>query len=251
MTDGLIARVRLGRGDFVLDAALAARPGEPVALLGRNGAGKSTLLAALAGLLAIDEGSIALGERVLDDPASGRLIPPERRPVGLVLQSPALFPHLDVRDNVAFGLRTGGMRRAAARAAADAELDRHGLAGLAGRRADRLSGGQAARVALVRALIRRPELLLLDEPLAAIDAADRPALRSQLATDLAAFAGVAVLVTHDVRDAEVLASRVVVLEAGRVVQTGTLVELRSAPASPTVARLVDPQTSSTSSGASG
>jgi molybdate transport system ATP-binding protein len=175
-------------------------------------------------------------------------VPPERRPVGVVLQSPALFPHLDVRDNVAFGLRTGGMGRAAARAAAEAELERHGLADLAPRRADRLSGGQAARVALVRALIRRPQLLLLDEPLAAIDAADRPALRAQLAADLAAFAGAAVLVTHEVRDAEALASRVVVLDAGRVVQAGTLAGLRAAPAAPTVARLVDPQTSSTSSG---
>jgi molybdate transport system ATP-binding protein len=251
VTGALAAQVVVRRGDFVLEVALKARPGEPVALLGRNGAGKSTLLAALAGLLPIDEGRITMGERVLDDPDAARFVPPERRPVGVVLQSPALFPHLGVRDNVAFGLRAGGMRRAAARDAADAELDRHGLADLAGRRADRLSGGQAARVALVRALIRRPELLLLDEPLAAIDAADRPALRAQLAADLASFAGVALLVTHDVRDAEALAASVVVLDAGRVVQAGTLAELRAAPASPTVARLVDPQTSSTSPGASG
>jgi molybdate transport system ATP-binding protein len=251
VTAALTAQVRVGRGDFVLDAAVTARSGEPVALLGRNGAGKSTLLAALAGLLAIDEGRITMGERVLDDPATGFFAPPDRRPIGAVLQPPALFPHLDVRDNVAFGLRTGGMRRAAAREAAQAELERHGLADLGARRADRLSGGQAARVALVRALIRRPELLLLDEPLAAIDAADRPALRERLAADLGSFAGAAVLVTHDVRDAEVLTSRVVVLDAGRVVQAGTLTELRAMPASPTVARLVDRQTSSTSSGDSG
>jgi molybdate transport system ATP-binding protein len=250
VTGSLVARVQVARGDFLLDVALEVRPGEPVALLGQNGAGKSTLLAVLAGLLALDDGRIALGERVLDEPASGRFVHPERRPIGVVLQSPALFPHLDVRDNVAFGLRSGGMRRAAARAAAEAELDRHGLADLAGRRADRLSGGQAARVALVRALIRRPELLLLDEPLAAIDAAGRPALRAQLAADLAEFAGAAVLVSHDVRDAEALAARVVVLHAGRVAQQGTLAELRAAPATPTVARLVDPQMSSTSSGAS-
>jgi molybdate transport system ATP-binding protein len=251
MSAALTAEVRVARGGFTLDAALRARPGEPIALLGPNGAGKSTLLAALAGLLAIDGGRIAMGEAVLDDPAADVFVPPERRPVGVVLQSPALFPHLDARDNVAFGLRAGGMRRAAARAAAEAELDRHGLADLAGRRPAALSGGQAARVALVRALIRRPALLLLDEPLAAIDAAGRPALRAQLAADLAAFAGAAVLVTHDVRDAQALAARVVVLDDGRVVQAGSLAELRAAPAADVVARLVDPQTSSTSSGASG
>jgi molybdate transport system ATP-binding protein len=248
MTAGLTARVRVVRGGFTLGAALTVAPGQVVALLGRNGAGKSTLLAALAGLLAIDEGRIEVDDIVVDDPALSRFVPPERRPVGLVLQQPALFPHLDVRDNVAFGLRTAGARRAAAREAASAELDRHGLADLAGRPVRLLSGGQAARVALVRALVRRPALLLLDEPLAAIDASARGELRTRLAADLAAHDGGAVLVTHDVRDAEALATRVVVLEAGAVAQAGPLEELRRAPASAEVARLVADQTSSTSSG---
>ena len=249
MTTGLTARLRLARNGFTLDADLAVAPGEVVALLGRNGAGKSTLLASLAGLLPLDAGRIALGATVLDD-GNRRFVPPERRPVGLVLQQAALFPHLDVRDNVAFGLRTAGMRRAAARRAASAELARHDLSDLAARAVGTLSGGQAARVALVRALIRRPALLLLDEPLAAIDASARPELRSRLAADLAVHEGAAVLVTHDVRDAEALATRVLVIEAGTVLQEGTVTHLRRTPASDVVARLLADQTSSTSSGAS-
>ncbi|MFD1719978.1 ABC transporter ATP-binding protein [Amnibacterium endophyticum] len=235
---GLEARLVVERDGFRLDAALAVPPGRVVALLGRNGAGKSTALAAIAGLLPLTAGRIVLGDIVLDDPDAGVLLPPERRPVGLVQQQAPLFPHLTVLDNVAFGLRTAGTGRGAARRRAAALLDDAGLDALAARRPAALSGGQAARVALVRALAREPALLLLDEPLAAIDAERRPALRDAIAERLAAFAGSALLVTHDARDAEALADEVVVLDEGSVVQSGGLADLRAAPASGVVARLL-------------
>jgi molybdate transport system ATP-binding protein len=156
-----------------------------------------------------------------------------------VLQSAALFPHLTALDNVAFGLRTAGASRESARHRAMHALEREGLAELAGRRPAALSGGQSARIALVRTLVREPALLLLDEPLAAIDAEQRPPLRERIAARLAAFPGSALLVTHDVRDAEGLADEIAVLDAGRLVQRGSLSTLRDAPASETVARLVE------------
>lgn len=235
---GLDARLVVDRGVFRLDAAVHVRPGRVVALLGRNGAGKSTALAAIAGLVPLTAGRIAIGPTVLDDPESGVLLPPERRPVGLVQQQAPLFPHLTALDNVAFGLRTAGASRRAARARAVLLLSGAGLGELASRRPSALSGGQAARVALVRALAREPALLLLDEPLAAIDAERRPELRDAIALSLRAFAGSALLVTHDVRDAEALADEVVVLDAGRVVQRGSLADLRAAPANGVVARLL-------------
>jgi len=175
---------------------------------------------------------------VLEDAAAARAVPPERRPIGVVQQQAALFPHLDVLDNVAFGLRTQGRRRRAARERAEALLVDAGLAAFRARRPAELSGGQAARVALVRTLAREPSLVLLDEPLAAIDAERRPALRDAIRAQLAAFRGSALLVTHDVRDAEALADEVIVLDAGRVVQRGTLDALRAAPTDPVVATLV-------------
>jgi molybdate transport system ATP-binding protein len=174
---------------------------------------------------------------VLDD-AGRRFVSPERRPVGLVLQQPALFPHLSVLDNVAFGLRTGGASHAEARERALAALTEQGLDGFADRAPAQLSGGQAARVALVRTLVRRPALLLLDEPLAAIDAELRPALRATILDVLGSLPGSAVLVTHDVADAEALADEVAVLDAGRVVQRGRLADLRAEPADPVVTRLL-------------
>jgi molybdate transport system ATP-binding protein len=228
--------VRLGRLD--LDIELDVADGETLALLGPNGSGKTTALRALAGLRPIDAGAIALDGEVLDDPVVGTWVPPEHRPVGVVFQDYLLFPNLDARDNVAFGLRRGGMRKPAARAVADAWLARVGLADHADHRPAHLSGGQAQRVALARALATEPRLLLLDEPLAALDAGTRTELRSDLRHHLASFAGVRILVTHDPVDALALADRVAVLEAGRVVQTGTVDEIAARPRSRYVADLV-------------
>jgi molybdate transport system ATP-binding protein len=236
VSGALEAAVLVDRGTFVLDVELRVPEGRVVALMGRNGAGKSTAVAAIAGLVPLDGGRIVLDGEVLDDVDA--FVPPERRPIGVVQQQAALFPHLSVLDNVAFGLRTLGRRRGRARAEADRLLTEAGLAEFRDRRPAALSGGQAARVALVRTLAREPKLVLLDEPLAAIDAELRPALRDAIRAQLTAFAGSAVLVTHDVRDAEALADEVVVLDAGRVVQQGSLATLRAAPAAPIVAGLL-------------
>ena len=238
MSGALEAVLRVDRGTFALDVQLAVAPGSVVALMGRNGAGKTTAVAALAGLVPLDAGRVVLDGAVLEDVAAGVSVPPEQRPIGVVQQQAALFPHLDVRANVAFGLRTRGMRGREARDRAEALLAQAGLAEFRDRRPSALSGGQAARVALVRTLAREPALVLLDEPLAAIDAELRPALRDAVRAQLAGFAGSALLVTHDVRDAEALADEVVVVDAGRVVQRGSLAALRRHPAAPVVARLL-------------
>lgn len=238
MSGGLEAALRVDRGDFVLDATVVVPAGRVVALMGRNGAGKSTAVAAIAGLLVLDAGRVVVDGEVLEDVAAGIAVVPEQRPIGVVQQQPALFPHLSVLDNVAFGLRTRRVGRRRARQEADRLLGAAGLADLADRRPAGISGGQAARVALVRTLAREPRLVLLDEPLAAIDAELRPALRDTIREQLTAFAGSALLVTHDVRDAEALADEVIVLDGGRVVQRGALDDLRVRPAAPIVSTLL-------------
>jgi molybdate transport system ATP-binding protein len=235
---GLDAVLRIDRGAFALDAAISVPAGRVVALMGRNGAGKSTAVAAVAGLLALDAGRVVVDGAVLEDVEARISVAPERRPIGVVQQQPALFPHLTVLDNVAFGLRTQRLGRRRARERAERLLEEAGLADLRLRRPAALSGGQAARVALVRTLARQPRLVLLDEPLAAIDAELRPALRDAVRARLSAFAGSALLVTHDVRDAEALADEVIVLDAGRVVQRGRLADLRASPSAPIVTRLL-------------
>lgn len=232
----LRADVHLSLGSLRLDAELAAEPGEVVAVVGPNGAGKTTLLRALAGLVPLDRGRIELDSEVLDDSATGHFVPPERRPVGVVFQDYLLFPHLSALENVAFGLRT--RRRRDAHSEARRWLDRMGLGDIAGRRPRELSGGQAQRVALARALAYGPRLLLLDEPLAALDVSARGELRRELRTHLSQFAGVRLLVTHDPIEAAALAGRLVVLEEGQVVQAGSFAELTSRPRSRYVADLV-------------
>ncbi len=243
------ARVVVKVGELALDVDLAVDPGEVVAVVGPNGAGKTTLLRGLAGLLPLDDGFVRLGGRTVDDPAAGVLVPPEQRGVGMVFQRYHLFPHLSALDNVAFGLRTGriaarkggvGRRpgRAEARRRAGEWLDRFGVGAVADRAPAGLSGGQAQRVALARALAPDPVLVLLDEPLAALDAASRPAMRRELRRHLRGFDGATVLVTHDPLDAAVLASRIVVVEAGRVVQAGTPDAIAARPRSRYVADLV-------------
>ena len=235
---GLQAQLRVDRDAFSLDAELVVPPGSVLALLGPNGAGKSTALRALAGLVPLDGGRIVLDGRCLDSAEDRVLVPVAERAVGMVFQDYLLFPHLSVADNVAFGLRAGGLRRGPAREQARAWLDRMGLAEHADARPGRLSGGQAQRVALARALAPSPRLLLLDEPLAALDAGTRIAVRSDLRRHLSAYAGCTVLVSHDPLDAMVLADRLVVLEHGRVVQSGRPGEVARAPRTDYVARLV-------------
>jgi molybdate transport system ATP-binding protein len=228
----------LALGDLDLELALSVGDGEVVALLGPNGAGKTTALRAVAGLQPIDRGSIVLDGRVLDDPATGALVPPHERPIGIVFQDYLLFAHLSALENVAFGLRSRGVPRAEARRHAAGWLARVGLADRAGDRPRALSGGQAQRVALARALAIEPRLLLLDEPLAALDARTRGQVRTDLSRHLRTFAGARLLITHDPVDAIVLADRLVVLEHGRVTQEGTVAEVTARPRSPYVADLV-------------
>ncbi|CAN5126768.1 ABC transporter ATP-binding protein [soil metagenome] len=238
MSQPLRASVRLRRGSLDLEVEVTAAPGEIVAVLGPNGAGKTTLLRAVAGLTAIDSGRVALGDEVWDEPASGRFVGPERRRVGYVFQDRLLFAHLSNLDNVAFGLRCQGRSRAEARTVAGGWLERVQLGGYAHQRPAVLSGGQAQLVALARALAVEPAVLLLDEPLAALDASTRPRLRAELRRYLTAFDGIRLLVTHDPLDALTLCDRLLVVEGGRVVQTGGPAEVAARPRSAYVADLV-------------
>jgi molybdate transport system ATP-binding protein len=238
----LRARLRVDRAAppsaFVLDVELMVARGETVALLGPNGAGKTTALRALAGLVPLTGGRTVLDDTVLEDTDTGVRMPAERRPIGVVFQDYRLFPHLSALDNVAFGLRCRSVSRRTARAQALDWLTRVGLAEHAGARPAVLSGGQAQRVALARALAVRPRLLLLDEPLAALDAHTRAEVRTGLRHHLADFDGAALLVTHDPLDAMVLADRLVVVEAGRIAQEGGPGEIARRPRTEYVARLV-------------
>jgi molybdate transport system ATP-binding protein len=234
----LVADLGVRLDGFELAATLSAERGGVVAVLGPNGAGKTTALRTLAGLLALDEGSIELDGEVLDDPRSSTFVRPERRKVGVVFQDYLLFPHLSALDNVAFGLRSQGAARHEASAAARTWLERMGVEDQAGSRPRRLSGGQAQRVALARALATDPNLLLLDEPLAALDAGTRTEVRRDLRHYLDEFGGATVLVTHDPVDALTLADAVVILEDGRVVQAGPLDEVTTRPRSSYVAQLI-------------
>jgi molybdate transport system ATP-binding protein len=236
--EGLEAEVALGLGRLQLEAALAVPPGGVVALVGPNGAGKTTLLRVLAGLLPPDEGRVVLDGVVLEDTAGGVHVTAEERPIGFVFQDYLLFPHLSALENVAFGLRSRGASRADARRRAGEWLERVGLDGLAGARPAALSGGQAQRVALARALATEPRLLLLDEPLAALDASTRPETRRELRRQLERHQGIHLLVTHDPVEAFALAERLIVLEDGRVSQTGTAAEISARPRSRYVADLV-------------
>jgi len=235
---GLAVDATIRRGGFALTIALKVPPGQVLGLLGPNGAGKTTLLRALAGLTPVAEGRITLGGQVLDDATAGTFVDATRRPTGYLFQDYRLFPHLSVAENVAFSPRARGLGKAAARSAARHWLGRLGLTGLAGRKPAELSGGQAQRVALARALAGEPTLLLLDEPLAALDARTRLDVQSELRQHLADFSGPCVLVTHDPLEALVLADRLVVLEDGRIVQDGTPAQVARQPATEYVAKLV-------------
>ncbi|NQX03480.1 ABC transporter ATP-binding protein [Rathayibacter sp. VKM Ac-2856] len=234
----LHVRARLSARDF--DVELRVAEGTTTAVLGPNGAGKSTLVGLIAGLLRADEGRATLGtpasgERILFDTERRLHLPPHRRSVALLAQDPLLFPHLSVLDNVAFGPRSTGASRSASAAIARTWLDAVEAADLAGRRPAELSGGQAQRVALARALAPSPELLLLDEPMAALDVSVAPLLRRMLRRVLPGRT--TILITHDVLDAYTLADRVVVLHGGRVIEDGPTHEVLERPQSPFTAEL--------------
>ncbi|MGF6881904.1 molybdate transport system ATP-binding protein [Nocardia sp. GAS34] len=242
---GLAVSVRLAeRG---LDVELAVEPGEVLAVLGPNGAGKSTLLEIISGLVRPDAGYVRLDGRALTDTTAGVAIPAHRREISLLAQDPLLFPHLTAAANVAFGPRSRGIGRRAAVAVAREWLRAVDATALADRRPGELSGGQAQRIALARALAVQPRVVLLDEPMAALDVAAAPAMRILLGRALRDSAGAfsqqntharsAILVTHDIVDALTLADRVVVVESGRIVEQGPVTEVLSRPRSAFAARI--------------
>lgn len=231
--------VRLDRRSFSLDVAVSVEPGEVLAVLGPNGAGKSTLLGILSGLLRPDAGHVRVGDRTVTDVGAGVFVPPHRRGVGLLAQQALLFPHMTAEANVAFGPRARGVpkREAEARARALLADVLPDVPDLAVRKPAQLSGGQQQRVALARAIAPEPGLLLLDEPLAALDIDAAPAMRALLRRVIRDGKQTAVLVTHSALDALVLADKVVVLGRGRVVEQGPTREVLGRPRSAFTARI--------------
>jgi molybdate transport system ATP-binding protein len=232
---GLEARVVTKLGALALDVDLATGPGT-LALVGPNGAGKTSVLAVILGVLRADAARVAVNGTVLADRAAGVDVPVEARRLGYVPQDYALFPHLSVRENVAFAVRSATTaRKAALDEQVDAALEAMGVRDLAGRLTPSLSGGEKQRVALARILSTKPRALLLDEPLAALDVHARREVRAFLAETLRTLALPTIVVTHDPLDVRALAARVAVLEAGRVTQSGTWDDHARHPASPVVA----------------
>jgi molybdate transport system ATP-binding protein len=241
----LRADIHLRRGGFDLDLSFSAPSGEILALVGPNGAGKSTVLEAIAGLIPLARGEIVLDGRLLERVVTGERLPPQARNVGVLFQGLALFEHLSVLDNVAYGPRARGLGKSEARGRARTWLERFGIAELAPRRPAELSGGQAQRVALARALIVEPQMLLLDEPLVALDALTVVDAREVLRTTLRAFAGVSLIVTHELDDALELADHLLVIEHGKLVQQGTPAEVVAAPATAHLAAMLSRRTHAT------
>ena len=217
--------------DFSLHVEFEASPDEIVAVVGPNGAGKSTLLRTLAGIRPMDEGFLSVDDSLWEETATGTIVQPEDRSVGYVPQSGLLFPHMTVEENVAFGVDNDP-------ALAATVLERLGLEGLESALPHSLSGGQTQLVALARALVRQPRVLLLDEPLASVDVAQRSSIRRHIRRQLRERAGYRLLVTHDPVEAAALADRVIVLDGGRITQTGSIDDLRTRPRSEYVAELV-------------
>jgi len=197
----------VSRGDFTLSVNLAVHKGETLALVGRNGIGKSTILSCIAGLVPLIDGEITLGTQTLDAPSTKVFVQPEHRNVGMVFQRLHLLPHLSVKRNIEFALKA----RDLSTEASSEWLERLHISHLADRSVSTLSGGEAQRVALARALAPQPHVLLLDEPLSAVDAESRGSLRDVLATTLESFGGIAILVSHDADDVASLATAVMAL----------------------------------------
>jgi molybdate transport system ATP-binding protein len=220
-----------------LDVDISVEDGQVLAALGPNGVGKSTLLQIIAGLTTPDSGRVVIGGDVVTDTRTGTFVPAHARGVALLAQQPMLFPHLTVGANVAYAPRCRGLSRSAARAEASHWLDAVGAVELAGRRPAQLSGGQAQRVAVARALAAEPRVLMLDEPFAALDVSAAPALRRLLRDLLRDQSRTAIIVTHEVLDALAIADTAVVLEDGRVAERGPVRSVLSAPRSDFGARI--------------
>ncbi len=233
----LHAKIATQIGSLRLECDISAEADTTVAVLGPNGAGKSTLLRVIAGLHRADKGRVQVGDDVFEDTDSGTWMTPEARRVGFVFQDHGLFPHMSVLDNVSFGLRSRGVFRTTARQQAAAWLERVDLSSYASNRPSALSGGQTQRAALARALVIEPRVLLLDEPLAAVDASGKLDLRRTLREHLGTFSGVRILVTHDPLEAASLAERVIILEDGRVTQDGRFADVTARPRSTWIARM--------------
>jgi len=233
----VIANFIANRGDFTLDVDITISSGTVTAVLGPNGSGKSSLLRTLAGLQGIESGEIRFGDRVVNAAPSIH-VSPQKRSVGVVFQDYALFPHLSVEQNIAFGPRSLGASKKEAHTQSQAQMNSLGITELANRKPGQISGGQGQRVALARALATQPDLLLLDEPLAALDAQTREGVRAELDRQIKAFAGCVVFVTHDPLDAMLLADRVIVLENGVITQDGTPGQLAARPETSYVATLM-------------
>ncbi|MGL6095936.1 MAG: ATP-binding cassette domain-containing protein [Fimbriiglobus sp.] len=229
-----------GGGTVRADWAMPADRAAVTVLFGPSGCGKTTTVRCLAGLERPEFGQIRFGPDVWVDAAAGKFVPPQRRGVGLMTQDFALFPHLTVAENVGYGIR-GATREARRTRVADV-LDRFGIAGLAGRYPGQISGGEQQRTALARALAGRPRLILLDEPLSALDGPTRDRLRPELRRLLAAAGVPVVLVTHDRTEAIALADDIVVMDAGTVLQAGPVADVFARPAAPAVARIVGTET---------
>jgi molybdate transport system ATP-binding protein len=233
----ITADVVLTLGTLHLDVRLEVA-GAAVAAVGPNGAGKTTLLRALAGLIPLERGRVIIDGRLVEDTTTAVRAPPEARNVGVVFQEPRLFAHLNALDNVAFGLRARHVPRSEARRRAAHWLDRVGLGDVTGHRPRQMSGGQAQRVALARTLATEPAVLLLDEPLSAVDASARVQLRGVLRDELRRHPGARIIVTHDPIEAAALADQLLVLEDGHVTQRGPLIEVAARPRSAWMATMV-------------
>lgn len=238
MRQGISANFQYVRpSGFTLDVDLTLPDGQTTALLGPNGSGKSTLVDVLAGHLRVTNGTIRIGDRLVDDAGSSTFVRPEERKLGIVHQRYLLFEHLTVEDNIAFANSVRGQSRSESRRAAAEWIEALDLTALAQRRPSQLSGGQQQRVALGRALASEPTALFLDEPLSALDVQAKAALRPLLKKVLAEFRGPRLIITHDPIDAKFFADRVLILEDGMLTQGGSLLEVAARPQSAYAAAL--------------
>ncbi|MFC5338994.1 ABC transporter ATP-binding protein [Leucobacter denitrificans] len=229
-TSALSASFSVHRPGFSLDITIDALPGETIAIMGPSGAGKTTVLGALSGLIPIDAGRIQLGDRVLADREREVHVAPSKRRVSSLGQEGDLFPHMTALQNIAFAARARGVDRETALSEAGQWLERIGLTALTSNRPSELSGGQAKRIALVRALAARPQLLLVDEPLVSLDVEAAQDMRELITAQLQEHPTTTVLVSHDARDAEQLASRLFIVEGGEITQAGSVSEVLDEPA---------------------